>query len=76
MTVREKFSETLSDKERLTDIEVAMLLLRLMDDPFEHKRVQCQVDGRDINYSIVESALKTMTNPFAKKLLLDKITEQ
>ena len=76
MKVREKFSETLSDKERLTDIEFAMLLLRLMGDPLEHKSVQCQVDGRDINFSIAENALKRMTNPFAKKLLLDKITGQ
>ena len=76
MTVREKNAETLSNKERLTDIEVAMLLLRLIDDSLEHKSVQCQVDGRDINFSIVDSALKTMTNPFAKKLLLDKITGQ
>ena len=67
------------DSDRLMDIEIAMHLLRLMDDYsdlHEFKKNQKPSNGMNVCYSMAENAIKTMTNPFAKRLLRDRIAAQ
>lgn len=63
------------DIEKTTDIELAMRLLQLMNDDVELKNIQGHANEKNIIVGMTESAIETMTNPFAKKLLKDKITE-
>ncbi len=60
--------------EKLTDIEVALHHLKLMDT-HGNFRDQYRVNGGNIYFTMAENALKTMTNPFAKKMLIDKMAE-
>ena len=55
------------DPDQPTDIEVALCLLRLLEEP-------CAV-GRDSVLGMAENAMNSMTNPCAKKLLEDQITK-
>lgn len=63
------------DSNKLTDMEIALSLLRLMDDP-EIKEVQRTSNIKTICIRMVESAVETFTNPFAKNLLMAKLAEQ
>ncbi len=68
--------EQVSDNYKLTDIEVAMNLLRLMDaqsDLHEFQKTQNPSNGMDTYIRMAEHAVKTMTNPFAKKLLKSRM---
>ena len=53
------------DPDQPTDIEVALCLIRLMQEP-------CSV-GRSSIVGMAENAMNSMTNPCAKKLLEDQI---
>ena len=64
------------DSEKLTDMEVALSLLRLMDDPNPMKSIQKTSGVKSTYCRIVESAVETLTNPFAKNLLRAKLAEQ
>ena len=55
------------DPEQLTDLEIAIYFLRLFDN---HGVVR-----RNLICGMAENALKNMTNPFAKKMLVEKMTE-
>ena len=66
------------DDVSITDMEIALSLLRFMDDPYEtHKgrNKRCGNgngggNGRSLTHSLlVNEALRGMTNPFAKDLL-------
>ncbi|MFC1862451.1 hypothetical protein ACFL1Z_00675 [Thermodesulfobacteriota bacterium] len=54
------------DLDQPTDIEVALCLLRLLEEP-------CAV-GRSSILGMAKNAMNSMTNPCAKKLLEDQIT--
>ena len=64
------------DCEKLTDMEVALSLFRLMDDPHQMKRIQKTSNVKSTCIRMVESAAETFTNPFAKNLLLARLAEQ
>ena len=71
--------EQVFDNYKLTDIELAMNLLRLMDahnDLHEFQKVQNPSNGMDTYIRMAEHAVKTMTNPFAKRLLKSRMPEQ
>lgn len=60
--------------EKPTDMEIAIYILRFMDDG--SNELQSYKDHgyrRDYIVKLAEEALKTIVNPHAKKLLLDKI---
>ena len=63
------------DTEKSTDIELALRLLQLMNAQGELKGIQGRAKGNNIIVGMTESAIETMTNPFAKKMLEDKIAE-
>ena len=58
--------ERLRDREKMTDIELSLRFYQLID---------VQYSGENIYIGMAENALRTMTNPFARKLLMDKIAE-
>ncbi len=66
--------ENLFGGEKPSDIEIAMHILRLIDD-VSHGSPSYKDHGFGRNYivKLAEKTLKTMTNPSAKKLLIDKI---
>lgn len=67
------------DSDKLTDMEVAFKLLRLMDDyddPRELNKAQRTSNVMSTCIRIVESAVETFTNPFAKNLVMAKLAEQ
>ncbi len=71
--------ELVSYRDGLTDIEIAMHLLRLMGDngnQHEFKKAQRSSNVKHTYITMAENAAKTMTNPFAKKLLMNKIAVQ
>ena len=71
--------EQLFDSDKLMDIEIAMHLLRLMDNQsglHEFKKAQRHSDGMNVYCSMAENVVKTMTNPFAKRLLMNRIAAQ
>ena len=71
--------EQVFDNYKLTDIELAMNLLRLMDahnDLHEFQKAQNPSHGMDTYIRMAEHAVKTMTNPFAKRLLKSRMPEQ
>ena len=65
--------EYFSDVEKPTDTEIVLYLLRLMDTARGIKGPQGQDVGRNIMHEIVDNALKTITNPYARKLLIDRM---
>lgn len=76
MIANDRNPEKLDDFEKPTDIEIAMQLFHLLDDLREFTRFQSPLDGKHIIIKMAENALGAMTNPFAKKLLMDKIIGQ
>ncbi len=71
--------EQVFDSDKLMDIEIAMHLLRLMDDHsglHEFKKAQRHSNGMSVYYKMAENVIKTMTNPFAKRLLTNRIAAQ
>lgn len=64
------------DCEKLTDMEVALSLLRLMDDPHQLMKIQRTSIVKSTCIRMVESAVETFTNPYAKNLLMAKLAEQ
>ncbi len=62
--------------EKPTDFEISMHILRLMNNYLlGSPSFKNQDFERGIMVKLAEKALKTMTNPHTKKLLLDKIDE-
>ncbi len=62
--------------EKPTDIEIAYYILRLMNNYLlGSPSFKNQDFERGLMVKLAEKALKTMTNPYAKKLLLNKIDE-
>ena len=47
-----------------------------MDVYNKHRGTQNCTNGKNIYIEMTKNVLKTMTNPFAKKLLIDKIADQ
>jgi hypothetical protein len=73
-------SEYLYDPEEPTDLEIALRILQLIDDRRRFNgtlgRGRQPADGREAIVGLAKSAAQTMTNPYARKLLLDKLAEQ
>jgi hypothetical protein len=73
-------SEFIYDPEQPTDLEIALRILQLIDDRQRFKgmlgRRRQPADGREAIFGLAKSAAQTMTNPYARKLLLDKLAEQ
>ena len=71
-----KNQDFLSNEERLTDIDMAMLLIGLMDDPpdfFPKPQMEPFYDGSG-SFKTVKGILRTFTNPLAKELVMERIT--
>lgn len=71
--------EQLFETDKLTDIEVAMNLLRLMDDHNDlRKSNQNQLLSDVMVYynRAIKNTVEKLTNPFARKLLIDRLAEQ
>ena len=67
------------NSKKLTDMEIALSLLRLMDDnhsPYELNEFKKTSNDKSACTMMVESAVETLTNPFAKNLLMAKLAEQ
>jgi hypothetical protein len=64
------------DNNKSTDIEVAIHLLKLMGTQNKSSEIGYIFNGKNPYVVMVEDALETMTNPFARKLLIDKMSEQ
>ena len=73
MVANHAHNEDLINLENPTDIEIAIRILRLLDDPEIFNRGDDPSSGRTFILSMAENAVKTMTNPFAKKMLTDEI---
>ena len=63
------------DVDRATDIEVAMYLIRLMNGNIGLVRAQGNGNSKNLYFSMANRYIKKMTNPFAKKMLKDKMSE-
>ena len=63
------------DFEKLTDIEIALYFLRILDDHDQLRQYQSPVDGRIAIFTMVDNAIETMSNPYAIRLLVDRMTE-
>ena len=72
----ESYMEQIFDNNNLTDIEIALHILKLMDVYNKHRGTKNCTNGKTIYIEMTKNVLKTMTNPFAKKLLIDKIADQ
>jgi len=72
--------ESLYDPEEPTDLEIALRILQLIDDRHRFDgilgRRRQPPDGREAILGLARSAAQSMTNPYARKLLLDKLAEQ
>lgn len=75
MTASAINAEKLFNIDEPTDIEIAMSILRFLDDSNKFDKFQDPINERTLMLRLAENALKTMTNPFAKKMLMDKIIE-
>ncbi len=64
------------DTNKSTDIEVAIHLLKIMGTYNKSSEIKYRFNGKNPYLVMVEDALETMTNPFARKLLIDKMNEQ
>ncbi len=65
------------DSDKMTDMEVALNLLRLMDDPYYGlNKDQRTSNIKSTIIGMAENAIGTLTNPFAKNLLMAKLAEQ
>ena len=76
MITRDRNPEQLHDFSKPTDIEITMQLLKLMDDFRECARDYDSPDENNMISFMVKHAIASMTNPMAKKLLIDKIAGQ
>jgi len=64
------------DNNKSTDIEVAIHILKLMGTHNKSSEIKYRFNLKNPYFIMVEDALETMTNPFARKLLIDKMAEQ
>jgi hypothetical protein len=73
-------SEFLYDPEEPTDLEIALRILQLIDDRHRFNatigRPSKQWDETEAIRGLAKNAAQSMTNPYARKLLLDKVAEQ
>jgi len=69
-------AQPIFDAEELTDIEVAIHFLKLMDAHDTYDETQCRINKSKGAFVLAENAIESMTNPYAKKLLSDKISER
>jgi len=56
-----------------TDTEIAVYVLRIMDNLTQFQGSQTRGIEKDTSIRLAKNALKIMANPYAKKLLMDKI---
>ena len=73
-------SEFLYDPEEPTDLEIALRILQLIDDRHRFNGTMGRrpepTDERKALLGLAKNAALSMTNPYARKLLLDKVAEQ
>ena len=73
-------SEFQYDPEEPTDLEIALRILQLLDERHRFSRTlgrrRQPTDGRETIFGLAKNAAQTMTNPYARKMLLDKLAEQ
>ena len=63
------------DMEEPFDMEVALHILRLMDGCSKFTGFQDVAKRKAFFIGMAENAVKKMTNPYAKKMLMDEIIE-
>ena len=73
MVTAKRYFKVVLDREKLTDIELAFIWLQILRDFCEVGSDEMQGSDIAFIFRLVESAMKKMTNPYAKKLLSDKI---
>jgi len=73
---RKSNTEQMLDRKNLTDIEIALYLLQLIDINSKYSGNQNCINAKNIYVRMAANALETMNNPFAKKLLIDKMEDQ
>ncbi|MBN1103709.1 MAG: hypothetical protein JXL84_09885 [Deltaproteobacteria bacterium] len=76
MTLNSTCSEPPFDFEKPTDIEVAMFISRLLDDSCKSDMEAGRPRWKESILLMVREALRTMTNPFARKFLADQLRER
>ncbi len=77
MTANDRNNKREFDAEKLTDMQSAFLILRLLDDnPPKPKATQGAGSEKDLVLEMARNALGTMTNPFARKLLLNEMAKR
>ena len=59
--------------EKPTDMEIGLYVLRILSSSPKTNGSEGQDILREANIRLAENALKTMSNPFGKKLLMDGI---
>ena len=65
----------MGDMEKPFDMEVALHILRLMDGYSQFTGFQDVSKRKAFFIGMAENAVKKMTNPYAKKMLMDEIIE-
>ena len=72
--------EFLYDPEEPTDLEIALRIMQLIDDRHRFNgmigRRPEPTDESKAILGLAKNAAQSMTNPYARKLLLDKVAEQ
>ena len=63
------------EEKSMTDIEVALHFLRLIDSPCEPYNASMLLNKKTILFELAQTAIKGMTNPYARKLIEDRMTE-
>lgn len=73
MVTAKRYFKHVLDREKLTDRELALIWLQVLRDFCEVRPDEMQRSETAFIFRLVESATKNMTNPYAQKLLSDKI---
>ena len=73
MVTAKRYFKHVLDREKLTDRELALIWLQVLRDFCEVRPDEMQGSETAFIFRLVESAMKKMTNPDAKKMLSDKI---
>ena len=61
--------------ERLTDIDIAILLIGLMGDPCDFPKTHNNpINDKNTSFEMVKGIVRTFTNPLAKELVMERIT--
>ena len=76
MAKNDSYFKNVLGVEKPTDMEIVMYVLRILSSSPKLNGSEDHHDiPREANIRLAEEAVESMTNPFARKLLMDKIKE-